>query len=93
MIEGVKKLNICTYAYKSNDNQRTFGLIAQNVLENFPELVSENADKDGSKFLGIAYNKTGVLALKAVQEQQQIIETLQQEIQQLKKLVTDLLNK
>ncbi|MEO7984131.1 MAG: tail fiber domain-containing protein [Bacteroidota bacterium] len=94
VIEGVKKLNISTYAYKSNPgSQRSFGLIAQNVLENFPEIVSETADKDGKKLLGIAYGKTGVLALKAVQEQQQILESLQREIEQLKKLVSELATK
>ncbi|MEO6723280.1 MAG: tail fiber domain-containing protein [Ferruginibacter sp.] len=93
VMDGIKKLNISTYEYKSNAGQRSFGLIAQNVLESFPEIVSESTDKEGKKFWGIAYSKTGVLALKGLQEQQRIIESLQQKIERLEKLVTELVNK
>ncbi|MEO7984130.1 MAG: hypothetical protein ABI688_08615, partial [Bacteroidota bacterium] len=75
------------------DGARSFGLIAQDAAQYFPEIVSETSDKEGKKLLGIAYGKTGVLALKAVQEQQQIIESLQQKIERLEKLVTELINK
>ncbi|MEO6723279.1 MAG: tail fiber domain-containing protein [Ferruginibacter sp.] len=92
VLEGIKKLKVCSYLYKS-DGARSFGLIAQEAAQYFPEIVSETTGKEGKKLLGIAYGKTGVLALKAIQEQQQVIETLQQEIQELKKLVTNLLNK
>ena len=63
-----------------NGNDVSFGLIAQNVNEYFPEIVSANIDKDGKRLLGISYAKTGVLAIKAIQEQQEIIETQQKRI-------------
>lgn len=84
VLEGIKKLQISTYHYKSNaPSSKSFGLIAQDVNEYFPEIVSEIPDKDGKKLLGIAYGKTGVLALKAIQEQQVIIESQQQKIDEL----------
>jgi NAD kinase len=57
--------------------------------------VSETKDKDGKKILGIAYGKTGVLAIKAIQEQQEIIEQQQERIESLEKrlaLIEKILN-
>jgi len=94
VLEGIKKLKVCSYLYKSDVyGERSFGLIAQEAAQYFPEIVSEFTAKDGKTLLGIAYGKTGVLALKAIQEQQQIIEGLQQKIERLEKLVTELVHK
>ncbi len=96
-LTGVKNLTVSTYHYKTNKpGIRSFGLIAQNVKEYFPEIVSSTQDKDGNPVLGIAYAKTGVIALKAIQEQQVIIEQQQQKIDELEKrlaLLEKLLNK
>jgi hypothetical protein len=84
VLRDINNLNISTYRYKSNaQDSRSFGLIAQNVAQYFPEIVSGTQDKDGRKLLGVAYGKTGVLALKAIQEQQVIIETQQRKINEL----------
>lgn len=81
VLENISHLNISTYRYKSNGPEtRSFGLIAQNVSKYFPEIVSEMHDKEGRKLLGIAYAKTGVLALKAIQEQQLIINDKQKQL-------------
>jgi hypothetical protein len=91
VLNGVKKMNVLTYEYITDvSGQRCFGLIAQNAAEHFPEIVSEIADKDGKKLLAIVYGKTGVLALKAIQEQQVIIESQQDKIQELEKRITAL---
>lgn len=50
----------------------------------FPEIVSGN-ENNNNENLTIAYSKTGVLAIKAIQEQQQIIEAQQQKIENLEK--------
>jgi hypothetical protein len=94
VLRDLKNLNISTYRYKSNaPNSRSFGLIAQNVAQYFPEIVSETQDKEGRKLLGIAYGKTGVLALKAIQEQQAIIEKQQQQIENLQQQINLLLKR
>lgn len=97
VLNDIKNLKVSTYRYKSNPTGSiSFGLIAQNVAQYFPEIISPLEDKDGRKLLGIAYGKTGVLAIKAIQEQQMIIEKQQQKIDQLEKRIMaleDLLRK
>ena len=84
VLGNIKKLEVSTYHYKSNEpGTRSFGLVAQNVAQYFPEIVSEKQVRDGRKLLGIAYGKAGVLAIKAIQEQQVIIEKQQQQIEYL----------
>jgi hypothetical protein len=94
VLSGIKKLQVSTYHYKWNKtDKKSFGLIAQDVAQYFPEIVSETHDKDGKRILGISYAKTGVLAIKAIQEQQEIIEAQQKEIDDLKKRLAALENK
>jgi trimeric autotransporter adhesin len=84
VLEGIKNITVCLYHYKSNKpGVRSFGLIAQNVQQYFPEIVS--ASNGPGNLLGIDYTKTGVLAIKAIQEQQQIIESQQEKISELEK--------
>jgi hypothetical protein len=84
VLEGIKKINVSLYHYKANKpGVRNFGLIAQNVQQYFPEIVSSSNGPEN--LLGIDYTKTGVLAIKAIQEQQQIIEKQQEKINELEK--------
>jgi len=86
VLDKIKKLKVSTYSYKYNTTAtRDFGFIAQNVAENFPEVVSSFDGKTGETLLGISYGKMGVLAIKAIQEQQAIIETQNLIIETLKK--------
>lgn len=87
VLPGIRKLNISTYHYIANEpGVKSFGMIAQNVAEYFPEIVSEHViDKSGTRRLAIAYGKTGVLAIKAIQEQQEIIDAQQKKIEELEK--------
>lgn len=81
VLDGIKKLAVLTYHYKAHKtNTKSFGLIAQNVQQYFPEIVSTNS---ADNFLGLDYSKTGVLAIKAIQEQQEVIENLQRKIESL----------
>jgi hypothetical protein len=66
--------------------EEQIGLIAQEVQEQFPELVS--AGKDGS--LSLSYSKFSAVLLKAVQEQQAEIERLQAEVRRVNRLETKL---
>lgn len=61
------------------------GFIAQEVEELFPEAVTE---KDGKK--AIYYNQFGVIAVKAIQEQQDQIEELKEEVARLRETVDEL---
>lgn len=86
VLKDIMHLNVLTYYYKERKvNTRSLGLIAQNVAGYFPEIVSKSYSKDGIQYLGLDYSKIGVLALKAVQEQQAIIEQQQKQIDNLEK--------
>ncbi|MFN8305803.1 MAG: tail fiber domain-containing protein [Ferruginibacter sp.] len=86
VLTDIQKLNVVTYQYSHNNPaSRSFGLIAQNVAAYFPEVVKNIACKDSQPLMGIAYGKVGVLAIKAIQEQQVIIERQQERIENLER--------
>lgn len=69
-----------------------FGFIAQDVYNVFPELVSK--PKNESKELwAVDYARLSVMLTKAMQEQQQVIESQEQRIQKLEKALQELLEK
>lgn len=90
----VKALPIYSYILKEN-NERNIGIIAQDALDvnlNGFELVKnkEATGKDGD-YMAIKESKLVYVAWKAIQEQEEIIEKQQQEIDELKDLVRQLL--
>ena len=87
VLDDVMKLQPATYRYKDSDDTapRSYGLIAQDVLPLFPELVSE---KNG--YHGLAYGPVSVIAIRAIQEQQVIIDAQQHAIHQLQEQVAQL---
>ena len=73
ILEKVKSLKAYHYLYKSQDDSgpKTLGFMAQDVLPLFPELVGQAEDG----YFALNYSGFGVVAIKAIQEQQEIIET------------------
>ena len=77
-----------------NDNEQySYGFLAQEVQKIFPEFVS--AREDG--YLGITYSSFSVVAIKAIQEQQLVIDALkkqneqqQQQYDEMKKEIAEL---
>lgn len=72
------------YAAFSDDEGNTiasdrfhYGFIAQEVEPLFPELIFRGSDNPAQDFLTMNYSGFGVLAIKAIQEQQAIIEQQQ----------------
>jgi len=66
------KLEPLTYRYKAQeDDQIHMGLVAQDVEAIYPELVNYNEDED---VYHLNYSGFGVVAIKAIQEQQKLIE-------------------
>ena len=86
----VMGLQLARYRYKSSPANGTdsIGVTAQNLQQAFPELVSVNTTDEGnptdSQQLMVNYSGLGVVALRALQEQQQQIQALQAELQALK---------
>ena len=72
VLNGVLQLKPARYRYiGSGHNHKTLGFIAQEVQEVFPEIV--RTSEEGQLALG--YKDFGILAIKAIQEQQEIIQS------------------
>jgi len=80
ILTGLKSLKALKYNYIF-DTEKTpqLGFTAQNVKEEFPELINE---LEGG-YIGVNYSGLSVVAIKAIQEQQEIIDKQQQQIDQL----------
>jgi len=82
LLDKILLLQPKTYQYiaTADAGRYSYGFLAQDVEKLFPEFVftSENGTK------GIAYSNFGVIAIKAIQEQQEIIKALQIEIKSAK---------
>ncbi len=86
IMENLMKLQPKKYHYKESENtaKLSYGFIAQEVNEIFPEFVGSYKDrKTGEEMLTLNYDNFGVLAIKAIQEQQKQIDDLKQTVENL----------
>jgi hypothetical protein len=87
VLDNLLKLNPVEYYYNhAPSNVKSKGFIAQEVQEIFPELVSVNEEG----MLAVQYVEFGVIAIKAIQEQQLIIQNQQAQIDALMEAVKEL---
>ncbi|MGC6468505.1 MAG: tail fiber domain-containing protein, partial [Chitinophagales bacterium] len=72
VMDGVLRLNPVSYVYKSSSDPSasTLGFLAQEVGEVFPDVVRYS--EDGTP--GLAYDLFSILSIKAIQEQQVMID-------------------
>jgi dihydroxyacetone kinase DhaKLM complex PTS-EIIA-like component DhaM len=87
VLERVLRLEPVSYRFKrqSADEKPVVGFIAQDVQQLFPEMVGEQPGQNGEpSMLSLSYAQFGVLAIKAIQEQQQQLNTLKTENQALR---------
>ncbi|MBC7776399.1 MAG: tail fiber domain-containing protein [Phycisphaerae bacterium] len=81
VLDRALQLKPVHYNYKSDtEKSLTLGLIAQDVEPLFPELVSHIADKEYQDLRALNYPGFSVIAIKAIQEQQQIIDRQQHKL-------------
>lgn len=87
VLDRVSSMRPVSYHYReqANTDSKSLGFIAQEVQPLFPEMVVEG--EDGK--LGMTYAQAGVIAIKAIQEQQTIIDQQAQEITALKTQLSD----
>jgi hypothetical protein len=67
-----------TYSLNSGDNTTKIGLLAQEVMELFPELVTKSNDKQGT--LSVNYQGLIPILLNAIKEQQIQIQKLKEKL-------------
>jgi hypothetical protein len=96
VLQTITKLPVYSYNYldsKDND-RRMIGLMAQDVQPLFPELVYQRYDREITKpVLTMDYSGFGVLAIKAIQEQQIIIDDLKAKEAKQQLLIENLLKR
>ncbi|PHN05124.1 tail fiber domain-containing protein [Flavilitoribacter nigricans] len=98
-------LHISTFEYTADQEAKpSLGLIAQDVAKVYPEIVRLAPNRAGEMYLSLDYSKTGVLALKALQELQEEraaealekeklqaeVQALQSENRELRKRLSDI---
>jgi len=80
--QGVYNLRPVTFRYKRDrQGQRQYGLIAEEVAQVYPELVTKEAD---GKVESVQYHELIPMLLNEVQRQQQKLDAQAQEIAELK---------
>lgn len=89
VLPGVMRLQPKTYRFVDTDSDRRYtGLIAQELEQVFPQFVHFGGDDQ--KTYSVDYGSMSVVALKAIQEQQTRIESLEAEIETLKEMIRTL---
>ena len=87
VLEKVNQINVVNYNYKRDPSGRmTTGVIAQELKPLFPQFV--HGESEGSK-LGVNYSGLSVIAIQAIQEQQEIIEDLENKLDQQQQKAAD----
>ncbi len=91
VLKDIMHLNpyIFHYADSRETDRRAIGFMAQDVLPIFPDMVFDKRDREtGKQFYMLTYTYFGVIAIKAIQEQQQIIETQNEKIARLEEEIS-----
>ncbi|MEE9349594.1 MAG: tail fiber domain-containing protein [Flavobacteriaceae bacterium] len=89
VLDKINKLNVVDYNFIDQKTEdKHVGFIAQEVNKVFPHLVNEPIEEGEDKgYYTMDYSGFGVIAIKAIQEQQKQIETLKQELTEIKALL------
>lgn len=92
VLNQVMELEVVKYRFKEQrDSQKYLGFIAQDVEKVIPDLVKapENSADESSSYM-LDYAGFGTLAIKAIQEQQSIIDSQQKQINFLLKEIENI---
>ncbi len=88
VLEAVMKVPPYSFNYldSKDTDRRMLGFMAQDIQPFFPELIYKRYDRDVTKpVLTMDYSGLGVIAIKAIQEQQVIIQMQQQQMNEINK--------
>ena len=82
-LDVINNIQVREFDWKNNGHHEV-GMIAQELNDVIPNVVQEGGDDVTEEPWGVDYGKLTPYLVKAIQEQQAQIETLKQEIQELK---------
>ena len=85
VVEKIMQLEVKKFHFLKNkpEDKKYYGMIAQEVEGIFPEIVTHSMGDDSKDFYTMDYSAVGVLAIKAIQEQQKKISSLESRIAEL----------
>lgn len=86
VLANINRLTPYIYNYSDNaeGDRKSIGFMAQDVEPYFPDLVFHKKDREtGAPFMMMSYQSFGVIAIKAIQEQQAIINSQEERIKAL----------
>ena len=84
-LQDLLKVRIVDYNLKANSNKKYIGVVAQELEELFPSLVqTEDGPSDKETYKSVKYSCFNVMLIKALQEQQEIINNLTLRLERLK---------
>lgn len=88
-LNRIMKLKAYQYHYLDNaaDAPLSYGFMAREIQQWFPDAVLPIDGMGNQQMLGINYQAFTVLAIKGIQEQQQTIQALEERIQKLEKII------
>ena len=88
VLDRVNQLKLYSYSFKSDtEHRKQLGLIAQEVEPVFPEMIKVRNDQ-----YGMAYDQLAAVGIKAIQEQQVVIDALREKINLIRKQMADATN-
>ncbi|HEY6976825.1 MAG TPA: tail fiber domain-containing protein [Chitinophagaceae bacterium] len=89
VLDKVMQLRVKKYHFLKNasGDRKYYGLIAQEAEKIFPEVVTHNKLDGGGDYYTMDYTAYGVLAIKALQEQQKKINDLEDRIAKLETIL------
>ena len=95
-LDVIQSLDAVEFEYKRKKGEKHFGFIAQEVKEILPEIVTENVllkENDHEKYLTLHQEELIPHLVGSIKEQQKEINSLKDELSELKSLMKEILNK
>jgi hypothetical protein len=87
-VSDIMQIEVADYNYvNDNDKTRTTGFLAQQLYKIYPEAVTPGGKDPKAEPWMIDYSKLTPLLVKSMQDQQKEIESLKEELQQIKTLL------
>lgn len=85
VVDKIKQIEVVSYTYKKDEtHQPQIGYIAQNLEKQFPEFVNKpDSESERGDYYTVNYAGMSAVAIKAVQELQEMMQEKEQRIQQL----------
>lgn len=91
VLDGLLKLEALNYNYKDDESKASvIGFIAQDLMKDFPEVVTSWKNDAGEEYYSVSYDLLNVLIVKGVQVQNQEKERLLNEWNEIQDLESEL---